>query len=48
MFSALSLDLPETIMRLIVWRVRSDPDLAITTMYDPLAKPEEQDFSQIE
>jgi hypothetical protein len=47
MFSALSLDLPETIMRLIaLGGFGLIPILAITTMYDPLAKPEEQDFSQ--
>jgi hypothetical protein len=47
MFSALSIQLPEAIMRFIaLGGFGLIPILAVATMYDPTAAPETQDFSQ--
>jgi hypothetical protein len=47
MFSALSIELPEALMRLImVGGAGLLPVIAVTTMYNPLLQPQEQDFSQ--
>ncbi len=47
MFAALSIELPEILMRLIaVGGAGLIPILAVTTIYDPLAEPKDQDFTQ--
>jgi hypothetical protein len=47
MFSALNVNLPDTIMRLVAaGGFGLIPILAVATMYDPIASPETQDFSQ--
>ncbi len=47
MFAALSIELPEILMRLIAaGGAGLIPILAVTTIYDPLAEPKEQDFTQ--
>jgi len=47
MFAALSIEPPEAIMRLIaIGGAGLIPVIAVATIYDPLASPQEQDFSQ--
>jgi hypothetical protein len=47
MFSALSVDLPEVLMRLITaGGAGLIPVIAVATIYDPLAEPQDQDFKQ--
>jgi hypothetical protein len=47
MFAALSIELPEILMRLIaVGGAGLIPILAVTTIYDPLVEPKDQDFTQ--
>jgi hypothetical protein len=47
MFAALSIDLPEVVMRLIaIGGAGLIPVIAVATIYDPLAQPKDQDFSQ--
>jgi len=47
MFQALSIELPETLMRLIaVGGAGLIPVIAVVTIYDPLSQPKDQDFKQ--
>jgi hypothetical protein len=47
MFQALSIQLPDTLMRLIaVGGAGLIPVIAVVTIYDPLAEPKDQDFRQ--
>jgi hypothetical protein len=47
MFQALSVELPEILMRLIaVGGAGLIPVIAVVTIYDPLAEPKDQDFTQ--
>jgi hypothetical protein len=47
MFQALSVELPEILMRLIaVGGAGLIPIIAVVTIYDPLAEPKDQDFTQ--
>ncbi len=47
MFEALSVELPEALMRLIaVGGAGLIPVIAVVTIYDPLAEPKDQDFTQ--
>jgi hypothetical protein len=47
MFQALSIELPEILMRLIaVGGAGLIPVIAVVTIYDPLAEPKDQDFTQ--
>jgi hypothetical protein len=47
MFAALSIELPEVLMRLImIGGAGLIPVIAVATIYDPLADPQDQDFKQ--